>query len=267
MRPIFITLLCAAGCSLAQAAPITVVHQHTVYEIAADGTLTTDIDVALRIDETQAVTGMGQIPVQYSESLQTLQILDAFTTTKDGKRIDVPADKIITQQLPASSGAPTFTDYKLKNVVFPQVEVGATLNLRYRIRQLKPFLPGVFSAITVFNPFYDTQAGDIVLRAPEKLNLYVSARSVKGGEVKSDVRGQRELHWTYGDAKAMLPEPGSMIYETFAPYVAVSNLESFPQLAQAYMVGAQPAAKVTPAIQKRADEVTREGFPFEPSRL
>jgi len=256
MRPLLTAALCAVGCPAALAAPITVMHQHTVYEVAADGTSTTEVDTATRIDDPQVVSSVGQTQVQYSDSLQTLEILEAYTVTKDGQRIDVPADKIITQQLPASSGAPTFSDNKVKNVVFPQVEVGATLNLRYRLRQVKPYLPGVFSAFTAFNPFVDIQAGDIVLRAPEKLKLYVSSRTVQGGEVKSSVPGRREWRWTYGDAKAISPEPGSVMVETISPYVEISTLEAYPRLAEAYMIGAAPAAKVTPAVQKLAEEIT-----------
>jgi transglutaminase-like putative cysteine protease len=244
------------ACSLAQAAPVTIVRQHTTYEVAADGTHTVEVDSVRRVDEAQAIAGIGQAPVAYSESLQQLEILEAYTITREGTRIDVPADKIITQQLPMSAGAPTFSDNKVKNVVFPQVEVGATLGLRYRVKQLKPFLPGMFSVVSVFNVFFDTQDGAVTLRAPEKMQLHFSTRTVKGGEVKSKVAGQREWHWTYTDAKAILPEPGSVIPESFSPYVAVSTLQTWPQLADTYMTGAKQAAKVTPAVQKLADEIT-----------
>jgi transglutaminase-like putative cysteine protease len=256
MRPILSGFVCLLATALVQAAPVTVMHQHYVYEVADDGSWTTEVDLVRRIDEAAAISGLGQAPVQYSESLQTLEIIEAYTTTKDGMRIDVPADKIITQQLPASSGAPTFSDTKVKMVVFPQVEIGATLSLRYRLKQLKPFLPRLFSAVVVVNRFLDTQASSVTLRAPERLKLHFSSREMQGGEQKSGVRGRREWRWTYGDTKAILPEPGSLIPESFSPYVAFSTLETFPELAEAYMIGAETAAKVTPAVQKLADEVT-----------
>jgi len=257
MRFTLTALLCALGSPLLQAAPLTILHQETVYDLAADGTWTMEASGTRRIDEAQAIGPSGQVPVQYSESLQTLDILEAYTTTKDGARIDVPADKIITQQLPASAGAPTFSDEKVKVVVFPQVEVGSTVTLRYRLKQLKPFLPGVFSMATSFTPFLDTQSASVTLRAPEKLKLYISSRDVQGGEVKSSVPGKREWRWTYGETKAILPEPGSLIPETFSPYAAASTLQSYPELAKAYMIGADQAAKVTPAVQKLADDITK----------
>jgi transglutaminase-like putative cysteine protease len=256
MKSLITALLCIAGCSALHAAPVTVVRQHFTYEVATDGTWTMEVDMARRADEAPAVNGLGQAPVQYSESLQTLEILEAYTITKDGKRIDVAPDKIITQQMPASTGAPTFSDVKLKMVVFPQMEVGATVNVRYRLKQLKPFLPDLFSAIVTFNPYFETQAGSVTLRAPEKLKLHISSRDVQGGEVKSATTGQREWHWTYASTSTVVPEEGSLIAEAFSPYVAASTMQTYPELGKAYMIGAEAAAKVTPAIQKLADDIT-----------
>jgi transglutaminase-like putative cysteine protease len=256
MKTLIATLLCMTGCPLLLAAPGTTVRQHFIYEVADDGTWTTEVDIAERADDAQAAAGMGQKPVQYSESLQTLEILEAYTTTKDGLRIDVPADKIITQQLPASTGAPTFSDSKLKMVIFPQMEVGATSNLRYRLKQLKPFLPKLFSAQFIVGRYYDLQASSITLRAPEKLKLYISTRDMQGGEQKSTVPGRREWRWTHPAIKAIVPEPGSLPPDAFMPSVAVSTFATFPELADAYMIGADSAARITPAVRKLADEIT-----------
>lgn len=256
MKTLITALLCLTSCSLLHAAAVTVVRQHYTYEVSTDGTWTMEVDTARRVDEAPAVNGLGQAPVQYSESLQSVEILEAYTTTRDGKRIDVPADKIITQQMPASTGAPTFSDIKRKVVVFPQMEVGATVNVRYRIKQLKPFLPGLFSALATFNPYFEVQAGSVTLRAPEKLKLHISSRDVQGGEVKSATRGQREWRWTYASASTVVPEEGSLVVESFSPYVAASSMETWSEFGKAYMMGAEAAARVTPAVQKLADEIT-----------
>ena len=55
---------CLLGTSLIHAAPLTVLRQHTVYEVAADGTWTMEVDTARRIDEAQAVASNAQAPVQ-----------------------------------------------------------------------------------------------------------------------------------------------------------------------------------------------------------
>src|SRR5690606_27301443 len=120
-----------------QAAPTTVLQSDVTYELLPDGTSTVERISVTRLDEQIAVTVAGQAALQYSESLQELEIIEAYTTTKDGQRIDVPADRIITQQSPLSASAPTFSDYKALIVVFPQLEIGATVTLHYRQKQLK----------------------------------------------------------------------------------------------------------------------------------
>ena len=69
--------------------------------------------------------------------------------------------------------------------------------------------------------------------------------------------GTREWHWTYGGATAQLAEPGSVSVEDLSPGINVSTMKDYPAMAAAYMIGAAPAAKVTPAVQKLADEITQ----------
>jgi transglutaminase-like putative cysteine protease len=256
MRSALVAVLGLAGAPVV-AAPFTVLSEDEVYDVSADGSFVVDGRLSRRIDEQQAVMQAGQFALPFSESMQKLEIIEAYTTTKDGTRIDVPADKIISQQLPASAGAPTFSDYKLKSVIFPQVEVGAVLTLHYSITQLKPMLPGVFSVHNLFSRFVEYKGATMTVRAPEKLTLYVSAQGVTGGEVKATKPGTREWHWTYAGATPLIAEPGSVSAEDFSPGITVSTMKDYPALAAAYMIGAAPAAKVTPAVQKLADEITQ----------
>lgn len=251
-------LLLLAASATAQAAPTTVLQSDVIYELLPDGSSIVERIHATRINEQAAVTGAGQAGLQYSESLQELEILEAYTTTRDGERIDVPAERILTQQLPVSSGAPTFSDYKVKMVVFPQVEIGATVTLRYRQKQLKPFLPGVYSNGESFSRFAEMQATkNVTLRAPENVQVHVFARDVQGGLVQSSKPGTREWRWSQGPSTAEIPEPGMVDGASISPGVMFSTLQDYPALADAYMTSAAPMSKVTPAVQTLADEITR----------
>lgn len=247
-----VSLIAAAAAS---AAPMTVVKQEVLYEVAADGTWSSEIVAVTRINE-QAAVAAGQMPLSYSDSLQEMEILEAYTTTKDGQRVDVPADRILAQAAPASIGAPSFSDYKVRTVVFPQVEVGATLSLRYRVKQLKPFLPGVFTLRNNFPRSVESQSVIVTLRAPQRMKLAVAAREMQGGAVKSTVAGMREWRWSFSNPVSLPMEPGSLAVTDFSPGVMVTNLDDYPALAAAYMAGAAPAAKVTPAVQQLADQIT-----------
>src|SRR5690606_6563940 len=251
-------LLLVAAAGLAQAAPTTGLKSEVTYELLPDGTSTVERLVVTRLNEQVAINAAGQAGLQYSESLQEMEVLEAYTTTKDGQRIDVPADRIITQASPISTSAPAFSDYKLKMVVFPQLEIGATVTLRYRQKQLKPFLTGVYSGGEVFSRFAESE-GDktVILRAPENVPLEVFGRDVEGGTVTSTKPGMREWRWTQGPVVAETPEPGMVDVAALSPGVTFSTLKDYPALMDAYMQGATPTMQVTPAVQKLADEIAQ----------
>src|SRR5690606_15213032 len=93
--------------------------------------------------------------------------------------------------------------------------------------------------------------------APKELALHVEARDVEGGEVRASKAGMREWRWTYGESKGIPAEPQSVSPDDYSPYVAALPLKDYEAPAAAYAVGVAQAAKVTPEIQKLADEVTQ----------
>ena len=148
-----------------QAAPITQLQSDTTYDVRADATYTIEQFTRIRVEDPEAVRAVAQMPLQYSESLQALEILEAYTTTRDGKRIEVTPDKVLEQQAAESSRAPMFSDRKVKTIVFPQVEVGAILTARWRRTQSKPDFPGLFSMWETVGRVIDLESETVTLRA------------------------------------------------------------------------------------------------------
>lgn len=250
-------LLLAAGAAAAQAAPTTYVRFDTTYDLAPDGGWTEDRYLVVRINEQAAIGASSQVPLGYSKALQSVDVIEAYTTTPDGQRIDVGADRIVTQQAPLSGGAAMYSDITVKNIVFPQVEVGATITLRVRLRQHGPFLPGWFGQTVAFERFADFEQASVTLRAPADTPLYIDAHGVRGGPEPASAAGTREWRWTHGPSVGDKPEPGSLPSDSISPRVTMSTLPDYPALAAAYLAGAESAARVTPAVQKLADEITR----------
>jgi len=242
----------------AHAAPITGIKSEVTYELLPDGTSTVERLVVTRLNEQVAVTGAGQAGIQYSESLQEVEIIAAYTTTKGGQRIDVPADRIITQLSTLSTSAPSFSDYNVKVVIFPQLEIGATTTLHYRQKQLKPFLPDVYTGGEVFSRFAEMEGSKtLTLRAPESVQMQVFGRDLEGGPVTATKPGTREWRWTQGPIVAETQEPGMVDAASISPGVMFTTLKDYPALMDAYMASAAPMMQVTPAVQKLADQITQ----------
>ncbi|MGC3980410.1 MAG: DUF3857 domain-containing transglutaminase family protein [Steroidobacteraceae bacterium] len=253
---ITLTLTLLGAASSVVAAPFTIVKDAITYDVRTDGLYTYEESSSVKINDAQGVALLGQVPVSFSDSLQKLDVIEAYTSTTDGKRIDVAPDKIIVQQLPASANAPTFSDHKLKIIIFPQVEIGSTLNMRIRREQLKPELPGVFSMQEVFAKTAEYENAELTLRTAAGIDLKIDSNGLTGGEVKGAGAG-REWHWTLSKQAATLAEPGSVGMEDVSPFVAATSLKNYDDFARAYMIGATPAAKVTPAVQQQANKITQ----------
>jgi transglutaminase-like putative cysteine protease len=251
------TVAALLAAPLAFAAPATQLELVSNYTVNADLTHAEEQLSRVRIDEPSAVRALGQVSLRYSTSLQTVEILEAHTTTKDGQRLDVAPDKIFEQQLPQSSGAPMFYDHKVKVVVFPQVEVGSVITLRYRRTQLQPNFPGLFTLWELPSASMDVERMSVTLTAPASVELHIDTRDAQGGEVASPVAGLRKWEWNFAPSKGRVPEMRQVSPRDVAPYVMVSTAANYDQIGKTYADGAGPRSKATPAVRKLADEITK----------
>ena len=94
----------------------TYVRDHTHYALQADGRYTMDKDMEIRLNTAQAVSQMGQMPFVYSTSLQNIDVMEAYTLTPEGQRIDVRSDGIQDQLFPASQASALFDDRRVKTL-------------------------------------------------------------------------------------------------------------------------------------------------------
>lgn len=247
-------LMCSTA---ALAADATIVDASTHYEVQADGRHTVEKRYSLRINTPQGVQQFGQVPLPYSASLQTLDVLAAWVVGKDGTRSDVPADRIMVQQSPQSAGAPMFDDGKVKTVVFPGVEPGAVLHLHTRKTQLKALFPGHFSMVEMVPAIFDVQSVVVTLRAPAALKLHIDAVAMSGGAAPADRPGTQRWRWEVKGLTALPTEIGSVSPLDHSPRLAVTTFANDEAAAESYRARALPQAALTPAVQALADEITK----------
>ena len=237
-------------------ADTTVLNDDSVYDVNADGTYTLDETVSVRIETEQGIEQRSQVPLYFNPSLENLDVLDAYTTTPDGKQIHLGENDILLQESPESARAPTFSDEKVKTLVFPGVEVGATLTRHTRLTQKTPLFPGQFSSRDNFLDDKAFKSASITVQAPAALKLYVDAVDMQGGIVHSDISGQQKWRWTIRDTSAHAPENDAPPSSDYSPRVVISTFPSFNAVGSAYLERAAPQAAVTPPIQALADQIT-----------
>jgi transglutaminase-like putative cysteine protease len=255
-------ILFIAGTATAQYAapeyksPVTIKKIDVTYEVNADGTYTMDSTGEIRINIDQAVQSQAQSYFAYSETLESLKVIDAYTLTAQGEKIPVPADKIITQQSPVSTTAPVFDDIKVTAIVFPQVSVGATKGYHYIRKQIKPLFENQFSMFETIPLSVDVDSVNITLIVPETMKMHIQAIDIEGGQVKSDIPGKIKYVWTVKDQKGKTPEQGAISETNYCPRIAVTTFADFSEVAEAYLKRAADKEKVTDEVKKLADKIT-----------
>ncbi|WP_206366105.1 DUF3857 domain-containing transglutaminase family protein [Caballeronia sp. SBC2] len=255
-----ITAVVTAHCSAAFAAdyapPVTVLSDENIYTVNGDGTSIHDQTRSIHIENDEGVRSYGQVSYRYSNEFQKFDVLDAYTTTRDGARIDVSPNAIFTRQSPVSAYAPTFDDNLVKTIVFPGVEPGATVTMRTRETQVTPLFPGQFSANASFPNDKAIKSASVTINAPSSMKLHADVVDMPGGLVAADVDGEQTWSWSIKDARARPGEAYAPSIDDRSPRLAITTFPSYEALGQAYLARAQTQMAATPDIQALANEVT-----------
>ena len=227
------------------------------YEVKADATSVETSEYEILIKTKAGVDNFSQVRLGYSEKMETLEVLAAYTLTPDGNRHDVPADRIYTQESYSSASAAMYADRKVKVIVFPNLSPGTRLVYRVRQAQNIPYFPGYFNLWENLSPFTQYDDARITLTAPKHLPMHVYARDVQGSEGPRIVGDSARWSWSYS-RKTPLPNQNwtAAIWE-YGPTIMASTYPDFSAMGRAYQLKAAEAAKVTPMVQSRADQITR----------
>ncbi len=226
------------------------------YEVNADATSVETNEYEILIKTKAGVDQWSQVRLSYSEKMDTLEVLAAYTLTPEGARFDVPADKIYTQESYSSASAAMYADRKVKVIVFPNLSPGTRLVYRYRQRQNVPYFPGYFSLWENLSPFTQYDDARITLTAPKTLPMHLYSQGVQGG-IKPRIEGDTaRWAWSYRNPQPMKNQNWSAATWEYGPTIMASTYPDFSAMGRAYQLKGAEAARVTPVVQARADEIT-----------
>lgn len=229
---------------------------HTTTVVNADGTAVETHEWSKTVLKESALDNSKRASVGYSTSAQQGEVLAAYTVKADGRRIDVPKNNY---QLEVNSGqaegTPVYSDWTTLTVVFPDVAVGDSVVLSYKVTHKEPMFVGHFSAAQLF---YRTIAyDDIRVRFDYPATMWA----------QHEGRGMKEMHATEGERRIVEwtwsnPRPVKSDRRDFSVFdpdkevgYAFSTFRNYADIASAYGVRAQPRAAVTDRLVKLAADI------------
>ncbi len=227
------------------------------YEIKADATSVETNEYEILIKTKAGVDNFSQVRLSYSEKMESLEVIAAYTIAPDGTRHDVPADKIYTQESYSSASAAMYADRKVKVIVFPNLSPGTRLVYSYRQSQNIPYFPGYFGLWENLSLFTQYDDAKITLTAPKNLPMHVYTRDVQGSDRPKIEGDTARWSWTYSRKTPMQNQNWTAAGWEYGPTVMASTYPDFSAMGRAYQLKGAEAAKLSPNIQARADDITR----------
>ena len=221
----------------------------------ADGTGTRETTARIRI---LADAGVKQMAVQtftYTASNQQVDVAYVRVIKPDGSVVVTPSYNI--QDLPAdvTREAPMYSDIHQKHVAVKGLGVGDTLEYQVTLRTLKPDVPDQFW----FEFSFDK---DLVV-LDEELDLDVPANkpvTVASSDVQPTVTtsaGRKLYHWANSNLARPDPDAPPKSTKHWKPSVQVTTFTSWQQVGAWYSSLQKEPLAITPAIQARADSLTK----------
>ena len=241
------------GAASAAAQPVTLRLSADIVA-KTDGTLVNDAHIEIRGATDAAAQQNAQVPITFSPSMETVEILDSYTLKPDGRRVPVTAASIQAQAAPAAVSAPMYSDQQRRVVVFPEVAANDTVVLNTRRVVFKPQFPGHLQVQSVFPRTVPWEDVRLTLTAPSSMNL--EADAVGLAATRSESSGLTTLSWHGGPFRATTTTVAVDRYAT-TPHVALALYPTWEALGRAVFDLFAPKMEVTPRVQALADEITQ----------
>jgi len=230
--------------------------QHFVVE--ASGAYTLTVEQAKTIVSREALHEHAQYYIGYNQSLDRVLSVEAYTEKADGRRLGVQPHQIRDQQEAASLDAPMFQDTRLKIVVFPDVEAGDRVAVRYVLQRHTPLFPGHFEHLTSAR-FQRQRDFRLVYDMPAPMLLHADAvgfAAAPGADLPAPAPGKRRYAWRYLDGDNARTEADSVSYLDYGKRLAVSTFADYAAFARAYQERAAGKALADETVAALAAQLT-----------
>jgi transglutaminase-like putative cysteine protease len=230
---------------------------HGEYEVEADGRVIETITHRYQILQRDKLEDLKFYSISYSTSIQTGEVLEAYTLKRDGRQIKVPDGNYQTQVNNGNGASgPAISDRTRLSVIFPDLETGDSVHIRYKVVERAPIFPGQASFAVGFSLFDVTEDARITVRYPKSLPLKSEAHHLVVRPTK-DLGGHQVLEWQYSnkDPRQFTDKDRGIWKTSESPGVLLSTFPSYEAIAAAYGQRALPKAVPTAKMRELARRI------------
>ena len=205
------------------------VRADTIYQLAVDSRLHPDASVVLLLDDgvvrfetdgtgtrtyrqvtqiltADAVEDYAEHEFSYAPAHQVLTVNWIRVLRADGTVVSETPTQFQEADVPASLDDPVYSDTKVRRYSLSGVAPGTIVDWSYTLEELKPFLPGDFTAHWSVHTGRLTRRSRYVVDLPASLKPHLVERNLTFKRRESVSRGRRTYVWATREVPRVEPE-------------------------------------------------------------
>lgn len=213
-------------------APFESSYVQTIH-VNGDGTYSMVMEIKRKILTEAGRTGVSNIGLYYNGNSQTVKVLEA-KTIRDDKEYQLTKD--LMEDKPLASSYDGFDQLRQLLLVFPKVEIGTTIYVKYRLVAKEPCLEKLFSQMFYFGDDELVTKAQVNITSKLPLHILVNdpQKILKISENKSTPY-ELNIILTKPIYNGAINEPSPFIVnDKYLTWVSVSSLNDWQQLAAQY---------------------------------
>ncbi len=221
----------------------------------SDGTGTRETTARIRILADAGVKDMAVLTFTYTASNQQVDVAYVRVIKPDGSIVVTPDYNIQDMPADVTREAPMYSDIHEKHVAVRGLAVGDTLEYQYTLRTLKSDVPGHFWLEYSFEKNLIILDEQLDIDLPADKPLTVASADIQPSITTAG--GRKLYHWASSNLARPDPDAPPKSTKNWKPSVQVTTFSSWEQVGAWYNSLQKDSLAITPAIQARADALTK----------
>jgi tetratricopeptide (TPR) repeat protein len=221
----------------------------------SDGTGTRQTTARIRVLADAGVKQMAVLTFTYTASNQQIDIGYVRVVKPDGSVVVTPDYNVQDMPADVTREAPMYSDIHQKHVAVRGLGVGDTLEYQVMLHTIKSEVPGQFWLEYSFEKNLIVLDEQLDLDLPADKQVTVACADVQPAITTAD--GRKLYHWSSSNLARPDPDAPPKSTKNWKPSVQVTTFSSWEQVGAWYNSLQKDSLTTTPAIQARADALTK----------
>jgi transglutaminase-like putative cysteine protease len=261
MKKLLFSMFALLATTLVQAdytPSISVQRSITDIHVFKNWTFRQRFEVTKQVETDKGIALLGEQKISYNSAHERVRVIQAYTLQPDGTIDRVRPESIRTQDDREEDGDSTYSETKVKVIIFPNLRVGSQTYYKVESFQHTPDFPKQFEWSHYFSPHLRYKQVEIRFSHAPDIHIQVDTRGMSGGRAvvdKPKPNAPVSYQFTFTQDTAYPRESWMVDLSDFAPYFMASSFKSYADVGHAYQARALPQTRITPEIAALARQL------------